>query len=77
MWQALALWGTMGLLLNAVGFTIDGWQFWCFLGLFWCVERVGRVSGAAEGIIKYLAMTEQEQARIRKMVKEARGDGND
>lgn len=76
MLQALVLWGTMGALLNAVGFSFDTWQFWCFLGLFWCVERIGRVHGAAEGIIKYLDMTEAEQARIRRALKEARGDSN-
>jgi hypothetical protein len=74
MLQALALWATMGLLLNAVGFTIDSWQFWSFLGLFWCVERIGRVHGAAEGIIKFLAMSDSEQERIRKLIKEMNND---
>ena len=74
MLQALVLWGTMGLLLSAVGFTFDTWQFWCFLGLFWCVERIGRVHGAAEGIIKYLAMSEAEQARIKKLIKDTQND---
>ena len=74
MLQALVLWGTVGLLLSTVGFTFDTWQFWCFLGLFWCVERIGRVHGAAEGIIKYLAMSEAEQARIKKLIKDTQND---
>jgi hypothetical protein len=64
----------MGLLLSAVGFAYDTWQFWCFLGLFWGVERMGRQVGAAEGIIKYLSMSEADQARIRKLIKEMNND---
>jgi hypothetical protein len=77
MLQGLILWATVGLLLGAVGYTVDTWQFWCFLATYWAVERIGRVQGAAQGIIRYLEMSQQEQDRIRKLVKEARGEGND
>ena len=70
----LVLWATVGALLNAVGYPWDTWQFWCFLGLFWCVERLGRQYGAAEGIIKYVSMSEAEQARIRKLIKDTSND---
>ena len=74
MLQALVLWSTMGLLLSAVGFEYNTWQFWCFLGLFWCVERIGRQYGNAEGIIRYLSMTDAEQDRIRKLIKDNNND---
>lgn len=44
----LALYATMGLLLSAVGFAIDSWQFWCFFGLFWSVSRTARMMGRVE-----------------------------
>ncbi len=77
MGQALILWATVGLLLGAVGYTFDTWQFWCFLGTYWAVERIGRTRGAAEGIIKYLDMSSAEQDRIRKILKDVRSDSND
>jgi hypothetical protein len=44
----LILYGTLGLLLSAVGFKYDSWQFWCFLGLFWSVRHTARFEGRAE-----------------------------
>jgi hypothetical protein len=70
MLQSLVLWGTIGLLLNAVGHTISSWEFWCFLATYWAVERIGRAQGAGEGIVRYLNMSEAEQQKIRTMVKD-------
>ena len=74
MWQGLVLWATVGLLLGAVGYTWDTWQFWCFLGTYWAVERIGRMTGKVQGIIDFIDMSEQDQQRVRKALKEARGD---
>lgn len=46
----LALYLTMGLLLAGVGFAVDGWQFWCFMGLFWAVSRTARDMGRYESV---------------------------
>ena len=70
MFQSLVLWGTIGTLLSVVGYSITSWEFWCFLGTYWAVEKIARSQGAAEGIISYLNMTEAEQQRIRTVVKD-------
>jgi hypothetical protein len=70
MFQSLVLWGTIGTLLSAVGYTISSWEFWCFLGTYWAVGRIERAQGAGEGIISYLNMTEEQQQKIRNIVKD-------
>jgi hypothetical protein len=70
MFQSLVLWGTIGTLLTVVGYSITSWEFWCFLGTYWAVEKIARNQGAADGIISYLNMTEAEQQRIRTLVKD-------
>lgn len=72
MLQELILWGTVGALLNVVGYTWDSWEFWCFLGTYWAVAQLSRQRGKVEGIINYLDMSEAEQQRIRRALKEAR-----
>lgn len=62
----------MGLLLMVVGWNIDTWQFWCFLGLFWCVEQLGRITGQFQGIVDYLNMPEQDQKKIKQAIKRIR-----
>ena len=75
--QELALWGTIGALLNAVGYPWDSWQFWCFLGTYWAVSYLSRAAGKVEGIIDYIDMAEADQQRIRKALMDARSNGND
>lgn len=70
MLQSLILWATIGALLSAVGYSISSWEFWCFLATYWAVGRIERAQGAGEGIISFLNMTEAEQQKIRKLVKE-------
>lgn len=69
--QKIVLVLAFGLLLVAVGWTLDTWQFWCFLGLFWCAEQMGRILGKIEGIIEFLEMSEHEQNRIRRKLRQA------
>lgn len=69
--QALILWATVGILLNAVGYSIDSWQFWCFFATYWAVERLGRIAGVTEGVIKFLSMPDNEQEKIKKLLKES------
>jgi hypothetical protein len=72
--QELALWATVGALLNVVGYPWDTWQFWCFLATYWAVSHVSRTHGRVQGIIHYLEMSTHEQARIQRALKEAKGD---
>lgn len=70
----LALWATVGYLLNAVGYQIDNWQFWCFLGTYWAVSTLSRQRGRIEGMIDYLEMNEQDQNKIRQALRQAKED---
>lgn len=70
----LVLWGTVGALLNAVGYSFDSWQFWCFLGTYWAVSVLSRQRGKIEGMIDYLEMSEQDQNRIKRALKEAKDE---
>ncbi len=72
--QALALWATIGALLNVAGYPWDSWQFWCFMGCFWAVHALALTQGRVQGIIDYLDMNEREQQRIKQALKEARKD---
>lgn len=68
----LALWATIGLLLSAVGWAIDTWQFWCFVGVFWAVDQLSRQRGRIDGIIDYLEMSEADQRRIKQALDSAK-----
>lgn len=66
--QSIALWATIGVLLNAVGFPWDTWQFWAFIGLFMCVQTISLKEGRREGITSLLdLLPEEEQNRIREL----------
>ncbi len=69
--QAIVLWAAVGLLLGAVGYTWDTWQFWCFIATYWAVERIGRINGTTEGIIKFLSMPASDQEKVKKLIKES------
>ena len=66
----LVLWSTIGMLLYATGYSVVDWQFWCFLGTYWAVGTINKEIGNFEGIMKFLHLSEQEQTRIRKIVKD-------
>lgn len=69
--QRIALYLTLGLVLNTLNISVGDWQFWSILALFWVSEfmvRKGTEENAmAIGIAKYLSMDSNEQARIRKL----------
>lgn len=59
-------------MLNAVGYEITSWQFWCFLATYWAVSKLSRERGQLEGMIQYLDMSDAEQREIRQAVARAR-----
>ena len=71
MFTELALYATVGCLLVAVGYPADTWQFWCFLGTYWAVAKIARGQGKIQGIIDYINMSEQDQHRLKRALKEA------
>lgn len=74
MLMELVLWGTIGALLNAAGYSLDTWQFWCFLGTYWAVSLISRQRGKIEGMIDYLEMDEKDQLRIKRALQQAKED---
>ena len=60
------LWFTIGALLVAVGYSLDSWQFWCFLGTYWAVGQLSRQRGRVEGIIDYIEMSPKDEATVKK-----------
>lgn len=46
--QGLALYLTLGLVLNSLGLTIANWPFWAILALVWGIEQRSRQQGREE-----------------------------
>ena len=42
MLQRIALYATLGYLLDSLGVGFEHWGFWCILGLFWASEHLTR-----------------------------------
>lgn len=40
--QRIALYVTLGFLLDALGVGYDHWGFWCVVGLYWASEHMTR-----------------------------------
>jgi hypothetical protein len=76
--QRIALYTTLGLVLNAVGVLFDTWGFWCILALYWCSEAITRREGfdlgVAAGISAYSNANEQQRADLDKIVKSNHND---
>ena len=67
-----ALYGTLGITLDALAV---GWLgTFLVLALCLCCDHAGRIDGqhfgAADGLRRYLSMTEEQQAEIRKLIKQ-------
>ena len=71
--QRLALYATLGVLMNALGFQFDTWQFWCFLGLFICSEHLSRQEGFGQGLVQgadiYRSLTAEQRAKVDRILK--------
>lgn len=70
----IALYLTLGVLLDAFGWSPGSPQFWCMLALTIAADLLGRLDGrregAMEGIAAFLKMNEQEQSDIRRLVRQ-------
>jgi hypothetical protein len=72
----IALYSTLGVLCNALGFHWDSPEFWCFIGLFWSAETLARQEGEHIGISKVLSMHIVKISNLKRMIArlEAGGD---
>ena len=68
----VVLWSTIGILLTVAGFPIDSWQFWCGVGTYWAVSVLSTQNGRIQGIVDFLEMSNEEQQKIKRMVRDAR-----
>ena len=68
----IALWITVGLLMSVVGFTWEDWQFWSLCATYWAIALLSKQRGKVEGIIDYLEMSQADQNRIKRALKEAK-----
>jgi len=73
----IALYTTLGVLLDALGLSATHWGFWSVLGLFLACDRLSRIEGeqfgVADGVRRYINMTEEQQDNVKKMVKDWEG----
>ena len=76
--QRIALYTTLGLVLNAVGADFNTWGFWSILALFWASEALTRTEGfeqgVAAGISAYSNANEQQRSDLDKIVKNTDND---
>jgi hypothetical protein len=70
----LTLWATVGILLNAVGYQINTWQFWCFISTYWAVSTLGRQRGRIEGMIDFLEMSDEDQTRLKQVLQQVKDE---
>jgi len=70
----IVLWVTIVYLLQAVGYALDSWQFWCFLGTYWAMNQIGSFQGKVEGIIDFLNMSEEDQRKLKEQLKDVNGE---
>ena len=73
----IALYTTLGVLLDALGLSATNWGFWSVLGLFLACDRLSRIEGeqfgTADGVRRYINMTAEQQDNVKKMVKDWEG----
>lgn len=69
--QRIALYTTLGLVLNAVGAEFNTWAFWSILALFWASETLTRREGYEAGMVfvatlpmEHLEKIKQEIAKL-------------
>jgi hypothetical protein len=79
--QRIALYATMGMLLNALGHTWDSWGFWCVLAMFWGSELITRMEqhqqSYVEGILMYIQLPVDKQQELVTAIKQVESKYND
>jgi hypothetical protein len=62
----------VGTVLSAASIDIYSEWFWCLLALFICSDYLSRQRGKIEGMIEFLEMSEQDQARLKRVLQQAK-----
>ena len=70
----IAMYIALGTLCSVLGFTITSTEFWCFLGLFWCADTLGRQAGFENGVVTgmdtYRRMSTEQRADIDRILQD-------
>jgi hypothetical protein len=60
----IALYATLGFLLDALGHNWDTWQFWSIVALFWASDIMARREGYTEAIQDLLELMRTHQTAL-------------
>lgn len=69
--ERLALYCTLMFLMSSQGISYLDWAFWCYLGLFWTLEKHSVLTGAVQGIEAskdYILHLQKEVAQLKKKI---------
>jgi hypothetical protein len=67
--QRIALYTTLGLVLNAVGAEFNTWAFWSILALFWASETITRREGYEQGMVFVATLPMEHLEKIKQEIK--------
>jgi hypothetical protein len=67
--QRIALYTTLGLVLNAVGAEFNTWGFWSVLALFWASEALTRREGYEAGMVFVATLPMEHLEKIKQEIK--------
>ena len=67
--QRIALYTTLGLVLNAVGAEFNTWAFWSILALFWASETITRREGYEAGMVFVATLPMEHLEKIKQEIK--------
>ena len=74
--QRVVLALTLGLVLTAIGHTIDSWQFWCVIALLLCSNWIHYQQGVEQGVVTTMDMvadlTDERRAELMDMIRKVR-----
>lgn len=79
--ERIALYCTLGILIDSLGVPSGGWQFWCLLALFWAADWLARQEGentaaawyedaldhAAKGMVEQRELINRYQRQINEL----------
>lgn len=70
MFQRIALYATLGTLLDVLGHQWDTWQFWSILGLFWAADVMARREGYEQGMVFIATLPMSKLEEIKREIAE-------
>lgn len=72
--QRIALYATVGFLLNSIGIAYDHWGFWCLSALVYAAEVMGARDGYSVGFVSgiecYPTLSIQQREDISRILKD-------